>query len=84
MLKVGSRVVVSKETGIPQLYGKFGKIMSCRYKDITKNKDVIWQVKLSKPLELNGVVLQEVWLPETHLVETVPVSETATTWDALL
>ena len=77
MLKVGSYVVVSKETGLPPLYGKKGKIVTCQYKDITKNMDVMWQVRLNKPLEMNGVIIREVWLPTENLLETVPLTEKA-------
>ena len=84
MLKIGSRVVISKETGQPLLFGKKGKIKTCRYKDITKNMDVSWQVELDKPLEMNGVVIREVWLPQEALMETVPTTETKDTWENLM
>ena len=83
MLKVGSRIVVSKETGLPPLFGKKGKIMTCRYEDITKSMDVMWQVQLDKPLEMNGVIIREVWLPATHILETVPTTETKDTCDLM-
>lgn len=84
MLKIGSNVVISKGTGLPLLFGKKGKIKTCRYKDITKNMDVSWQVELDKPLEMNGVVIREVWLPQEALMETVPTTETKDTWENLM
>lgn len=84
MLKIGSRVVISKETGLPPLFGKKGKIKTCRYTDITKNMDVSWQVELEKPLDLNGVIIREVWLPQEALMETVPTTETKDTWENLM
>lgn len=84
MLKIGSNVVISKGTGLRPLYGKKGKIKTCRYQDITKNMDVMWQVELNNPLEMNGVVIREVWLPQEALMETVPTTETKDTWENLM
>ena len=52
--------------------------------DITKNMDISWQVELEKPLDLNGVIIREVWLPQEALMETVPTTETKDTWENLM
>lgn len=85
MLRVGVPVVISKQTGLPPLYGKKGKVKTCRYKDVTKNMDIIWQIELDKPLELNGVIIREVWLPDTALMEYIPTpNQKEVTWDEIL